>query len=875
MHPLELISTLWQDTRYGIRLLAKSPGFSAIAVVTLALGIGANTAIFSLVNAVMLRSLPIAEPNRVVVLEWATNVKPQVHWFSSYGDTIRTPENSGFTFSHPFLEEVEKSGVFESIASFAGGGPITLSGNGPAASVRAQEVNGTFFSTLGIKPALGRMLQPADDNASAPPAVVLNYSYWMKAFGGSESAIGKVVKLNAVPFTIVGVADPKFVALSFGNVYDIWYPMNFAPMLNHNFVRRNPDPQAWWALIAARVKPGVPASQAQAALNVLYRNHLLHSSKPIIKEQDTATLTLMPASDALVGQAKNFADPLRLMMVAVGIVLLIACANVAGLVLSRAAGRKREVAVRLALGARRGRLLRQLLTENVLLSLLGGALGILLAWWGAHAIVVMIGSGERRSLGFTADLDLRVLAFTAALSIITGIFFGLAPALRSLRLDLTPALKAGSAASSGAQQGHSRWMTVGNALVVVQAALAIIVLTGAGLLVHTLTNLKNVNPGFDTRNILTFELTPQQAGYKDEQARSLYERVHDEISSLPGVKSVSYSESPLLAGSWSRTGFRYLPPGSTKVEEKEADWMPISPEFFSTLKIPFISGRNLNSADFQTAAKNQEMETARRDAKPGTTKPPAPSVPMPVVVNKEFAKQYFPTVNAVGQRFGSEDGSDEEHWGKSAGFEIIGVVDNAKYNDLKRAVDPTMYVPLVTGSASFEIRTAGDPKALIAPVRALVDHVDSNLPMDDVRTQSEHIDMLLTQERIVAQLSSFFGILALLLACIGLYGLLSYEVTRRTREIGIRMALGARRADLIRLVVWQGVALALIGTAAGVVAALGLGRLLTKLLFGVKPTDPFTLAAVIVLLVGVALAAAFVPARRATTVDPMIALRYE
>lgn len=868
---MDFLFTLWNDAKYGARLLTKTPGFTAIAVVTLALGIGANTAIFSLVNAVMLRSIPIEDPKNVVVFRYSINAKPEVHWFSSYGDTVRVSDNNGFSFSHPFLEEVEKSGVFEGIASFAGGGPTTLSGNGPAASVTSEAVSGGFFQTLGIKPILGRTLQPADDNPSAPPALVLNYAYWMKGFGGSPDAVGKVVKLNSVPFTVVGVLEPKFVALSFGNVHDVWYPMNLSPMLNRNFVHRNPDPQAWWALIAARLKPGVTASQAQAQMNVLYRNHLLHNSKPLIKEKDEAKITLMPARDALVGSAKDFTDPLRLMMTAVGIVLLIACANVAGLVLARATGRKREVAVRLALGARRGRLLRQLLTESVILSLAGGALGVIFAAWGVRAMMAMISAGETRPLGWDASIDVRVLAFTAAVSVLTGVLFGLAPAVRSLRLDLTPTLKEGSAASAGPQQGHHRWLTTGNALVVVQAALAIIVLTGAGLLVHTLTNLKSVNPGFDTRNILTFEISPQQAGYKEAPAHALFERVREEISAMPGVLSVSYSESPLLAGSWSRTGFRFGP----KKEVKEADWMPISPEFFATLKIPFIAGRNLNGADFEIAAKNSEMGTARREAKSGGPKPPAPTVPLPVLVNKEFAKQYFSGMNAIGQRFGAEDGSDEEHWGKGPGFEIVGIVENAKYNDLKRPVDPTMYVPLTYADASYEVRTATDPKAFITPIRSLIDRMDNNLPLQDPRTQSEHIDALLSQERIMAQLSSFFGILALMLACIGLYGLLSYEVTRRTREIGIRMALGARRADLIRLVIWQGVALVLVGTLAGIVAAVALARLLTKMLFEVKPGDPVTIAAVIFLLGIVALIAAFVPARRATTVDPMIALRYE
>jgi predicted permease len=861
---------LRHDAKYGARLLLKTPGFTAIAVATLALGIGANTAMFSLVNAVVLRSIPIEHPKNVVVLKWSTTVEPELYWLSSYADTIRTPRNAGFSFSHPFLEEVEKSGIFEGVASFAGGGPTTLSGHGPAAMVASEAVSGGFFQTLGIKAALGRVLQPSDDNASAPPALVLDYRYWMRTFGGSPDAVGKTVKLNGVPFTIVGVLEPKFVSLSFGNVQDVWYPMNLAPMLIAHFKQRNPDPRAWWALIAGSLKPGVSASKAQAQLDVLFRNHLLHNSKPIIREQDQSKITLVPAREALVGSAKTFTDPLRLMSAAVGIVLLIACANVAGLILSRAAGRRREIAVRLALGARPGRLLRQLLTESVILSLAGGALGIILGFWGARIIVAMIGSGNMRPLGFEAKIDLHVLAFTAAVSILTGVLSGLAPAFRSLRLDLTPTLKEGSAASAGPQQGQHRWLTTGNALVVLQAALAIIVLTGAGLLVHTLTNLQNVNPGFDTRNLLTFDIRPEQAD-KEVPANELFEHLREQIAAMPGVISVSYSFAPLLAGGLSTTSFRFGP----KKEIKDADWMPASSDFFSTLKIPFVAGRNLSPADYVIATKNSQMERAREEAKPGSPKPPAPTVPTPVVVNREFVKQYFPGMNALGQHFGAEDGSDEEHWGKGPGWEIVGVVGNAKYNDLKRAVAPSMYVPFANPDGSYEVRTAGDPKTYIAPIRSMISRLDENIPMEDPLTQSEHIERLLSQERTIAQLASFFGVLALLLACIGLYGLLSYEVTRRTREIGIRMALGAHRADLLRMLVSQGIVLACIGTAAGIVVAIAMGHLLTKLLFGVKPNDPVTLISVTALLVAVALVAALIPARRATTVDPIVALRYE
>ena len=875
---IAFLTTLVQDTRYGMRLLAKTPGFTAVAVITLALGIGANTAIFSLINAVMFRSLPVQDAQNLVLVQWGARKTPGFHGYSNYGDTksggTQGPNPNGFSFSHPFLEQVEQTGVFSSVTAFAGGRGAALSGNGPATIVRDQAVSGNFFTTFGIRPFRGRMLQPSDDNSSAPPALVLNYAYWQKAFGGSDSAVGKVVQVNGVPFTIVGVADPKFVALSFGNVYDVWIPMNFAPVIDPRFVRRHNDARSWWVLIAARLKPGVPASQAQAAIDLLFRNDVLHGGdKPMSKEEDAPRITLVPANAALVGQSGQFADPLRVMMVAVGIVLLIACANVAGLVLSRANSRRREIAVRLALGARRGRLVRQLLTESVILAILGGALGVLIASWSAHAIVTMISSAEGRPNGLTAELDLRVLAFTAVISLLTGILFGLVPTLRSLHLDLTPTLKEGSQ-SSGTHHGGHRWFSIGNVLVVFQAALAIVVLMGAGLLVHSLTNLKNLNPGFDTHNILTFGVNPKLAGYKPQQVDDLYRWLHQQISPMPGVLAVSYSESALLSRSWSRTSFHYIPPNGSKPVEQEADYMPISADFFKTMKIPVLFGRLFTATDFEMAAAHDAVERARFEAKPGTPSPPMPATPTPALVNEMFTKKYFPGRNPLGQRFGAEDGSDPER-PKDPGYEIVGVVEDAKYDSLRRAIEPTMYVPLTGQNAIFEVRTAGDPNSVIAPIRNLINQRDSNVPMDEIKTQSEQIDLLLAQERIIAQLASFFGLLALVLACVGLYGLLSYEVSRRTREIGIRMALGAQRLDLIRLVVWQGVALALVGTVVGIGAAFGVARLLKSLLYGVKPADPATLVSVATLLVVTALMAAFVPARRATRVDPMVALRYE
>jgi len=444
---------------------------------------------------------------------------------------------------------VERSNIFLGVAAFAGGGPLALSGHGPAMSANGQSVNGDFFRTLGVHAEVGRLLEPRDDQPSSSPALVLNYGYWQRAFGSSPSVVGMVVNLNSVPFTIVGVAERKFVSLSFGNVYDLWMPMAMNPRLNANFARRDNDVAAWWLLIAARLKPGVPVSQQQAAMDLLFRNHVLHVGKAMVEESDAPRIALLPAQEALVGVSGQYADPLRVLMVTVGLVLLIASANVAGLVLSRSTSRAREFAVRLALGARRGRLLRQLLTESMMMSMIGGALGIVLAFLGARAIVTMLASNRTRPLGFSASLDGYVLAFTTVVSLLTGIFFGILPALRSLHVDLSPALKEGCGSSTRHSPGRHRWYSISNALVIMQAALAIVVLMGAGLLMRTLTNLRNIDPGFDTNNTLTFGLDPKLAGYKSLQIDNFYRELQQQIGALPGVIAVSYSQSGLLTGS--------------------------------------------------------------------------------------------------------------------------------------------------------------------------------------------------------------------------------------------------------------------------------------------------------------------------------------
>jgi predicted permease len=855
--------TLWQDLRYGMRLLLKSPGFTTIAVLTLALGIGGNTAIFTLIDAVMLRSLPVRDPQQLVLLSWAAHKSPKYHMSWSYGDCgnqrFGGANPTGCSFSHPFVNAIRsKTNLFSGLAAFGGAGQLDLAGNGPASLIKGQYVSGDFFQTLGVQPAIGRTIAPEDDAPSASPVVVLNYGYWQRAFGGSPSAVGKTIRLNGVAFTIVGVAEPKFISLTPGNVYDAWVPLSLRPSMSPHWDARQDDAGSVWLVAVVRLKPETPRAQAQAALSLLFRNELLHGEKPLIEEADNPVITLAPAQEGLAGPRARYSTLLHVLMLAVGIVLLIACANVAGLLLSRAAARQKEIAVRLALGAGRARILRQLLTESVLLSVSGGVLGILLAQGGVRAILQFVSSAQSAPLGFVAEMDWRILSFTAGISVLTGVLFGLAPAFRGMRVDLTPALKE-AGGGHGAARARIRWFNAANSLVVIQVALTIVVLVGAGLLVRTLQNLKSIDPGFDTRSVLTFGVDATLSGYKGAKIDGLYRDLQDQLAALPGVISSSYSMGVLLGNSLMRTSFHL--PGTPADSEVNADMLPVGLKFFQTMRIPFVAGRDFSRADLAAHAASDSPEAH-------------PSAPIPAVVNETFVHKYFDKVDPIGQLFGAsvkvEPGETPE-----PGWHIIGVVRDAKYNSLRREINPTIYVPPQPFRVHFELRTAVDPSSLIPAVRSVVSHLDDNLPVFDVKTESETIDRLLFQERFIARLSSFFGVLALVLACVGLYGLLSYEVARRTREIGVRMALGAQHSHVLRLVVGHGIALALTGTAVGAGAAFGVTRFLASLLYDVRPGDPLTLAGVSAILLVVALAACYSPARRATRVDPMVALRYE
>jgi len=863
-----LLTDLRRDVHYAFRVLAKSPGFTTIAVLTLALGIGANTAIFSLIDAVMLRSLPVRDPQRLVVLQWSAHHEPKTHNHLSYGD-CRTDfgdaNSTGCSLSKPFVEDVRsKTNVFSGLAAFASARPLNLSGNGPATQASTQYVSGDYFETLGVHAAVGRTIQVADDTVTAPAVAVLNYGYWQRAFGGDPSAIGKTIRLQNLPFTIVGVAEPRFVNLTPGKTFDLWIPLAQGPRLQSGWTPRMDDAGSWWMVVVARLKPGVTHAQAESAVSLLFFNALVDGDKPLSKAEDAPAIKLLPAETGLTGSRPQFSNPLYVLMLAVGIVLLIACANVAGLMLARATARQKEIAVRLAIGASRGRIARQILTESLTISAAGGLLGVAMAFWSARALLAFLTSTSSRPTGFSADIDFRVLTFTAGASILTGILFGLVPALRSMRVEPTPALKEGGRSSNSGQAG---WASVnsGNALVVAQVALTVVVLVGAGLLVHTLKNLQSIDPGFDSNNVLNFHVDPTLSGYKGDRLGQLFRELRDRFSAIPGVLSVSYSHSPLLSGSLMVKGFHLH--GKPDEQQSDADFLNVGPGFFETMRMPITLGRNFMSAEYTMAA----SEAGSRCSNASISQ-----VPVAAVVNESFVRTYFPRRNPIGQRFGGGDDPEDDNPNqcKDPGWQIVGLVHDAKYNDLRREVHPTFYVPSAE-DGTFELRTAGDPTMAVSAVRDVLRRSGFDLPLFDIKTESQQIDELLFQERLIARFSSVFGLLALLLACIGLYGLLSNEVARRTHEIGIRMALGAQSGDVLRSVVGLGIVLTLMGAAIGTVASLGVTRLLGSMLYDVKPNDPMTLVGVTALLLVVALAACYIPARRATRVDPLVALRYE
>ncbi len=834
---------LGQDLRYALRMLRKSPGFTVVAVLSLALGIGANTAIFSLMNAVMLRSLPVQEPDRLVLFGkgWAVGI------------TDGLPDGSWQLFSYPFYRDVQrKNQAFSGVAameSLPNDVRAVVSGNTQSEPVTTRLVSGTYFSVLGVHAVAGRTFTDAEDQTpGGHPVAVMSYSWWQRRFARDRSVVGKTLTVGPTVYTIIGVAPPEFFGTAVGESPDLWIPLAMNAQLPPGWGGEKAirDPSFQSLYILARLKPGASFARAGANVNVIFKQSVreMAGPAPTAKQLDAiqhARIDLTPGGRGLSQIRIQFSTSLRILMAAVGVVLLIACANIANLLLARAASRRREIAVRLSIGAGRMRLIRQMLTESVLMAVLGGAAGILFAWWAGGVLLWMVSTGAE-TLPLRVAPDARVLAFTCLLSLATGILFGLAPAFRATRVDLSSSLKEGRGSISARSSNF-----LAKALIVSQVALSAVLLIGAGLFVRSLMNLRSVDTGFSKENVLVMRVDMASLGYKDSDSRlvDIYHRLEDGVSGLPGVHAASFSMFTFNQGTWSSLAFaqgRTPPPES----QREVHHNVVGPAFFAAMGLPIVLGRPLGPQDTEKS-------------------------PKAAVINETMARRFFPNESPIGLHFGF----DPEHSGE---IQIVGVSKDAKYESLQEEPEAAACYPYTQNVgyySNFDVRYSGDPRGLMSAIRRVFGEVNRNLPITDVRTLAEQVDNSLVEQKLTARLSTFFGLLALLLASIGIYGVLSYTVARRASEIGLRMALGARRTNVVWMVMRDVLALVALGLVIGVPAALGLERLASGLLFGLTNADAPSFAAAVVILSAVAGFAAYLPARKASLVDPMTALRYE
>jgi predicted permease len=796
------LEDVWQDLRHGARMLRKQPGFTVIAVLTLALGIGANTAIFSIVNAVLLRPFPYQAPERLVIL------------------LERVSVTGGFSPSYPnFVDWRAQNTVFEAISAVRQNESFNFTGAGEPERLQGRLVSAEFLSTLGIQPLVGRDFLAEEDRPGATPAVILSYGLWQRRFSADPSIIGKPLTLNLQSYTVIGIMPANF---HFGAAADVTVPIGLQA---ERFRLRGRDPGAD---VVARLKPNVSPQQAETELNLIAAR--LEQQYPESNKNRRVRVT--PLHERFVGDVRQ---PLLILLGAVGLVLLIACANVANLLLVRASARQKEMAVRVALGASRRTLLRQLLTESVLLVVFGAALGLLLALWGTSFITSQLPDGIPRLQ--EANVDARVLVFTLAVSLLTGLLFGLAPALQGSCPNLTEGLKEGERGSSGRRQ----WLRSG--LVIGEVALTLTLLVGAGLLIQSFRRVLAVDPGFKAQHLLTMQLSVNNPD--GQQVANFFDQLQQNIRNLPGVTAVAVSNGlPFEMANY--PGFRIE--GRTEPDNKGSGLRyAVSPDYFRTMGIELIKGRLFTAED-------------TRDS------PPV------IVINEVLARQYFQNEDPLGKRL--------KETPTSPSLEIVGVVRHVEHYNLdgRNSVQPQFYTSFnqnPAGRTHVLVRTAVEPLSLAAAVRAQVAALNKDQAVFNVRTMEQTVAQSVAPRRFSMLLLMVFAVVALALASLGIYGLMSYAVAQRTREIGVRMALGAQVRDVLKLVIGQGMKLVLVGVALGLVAALALTRTMKTLLFGISATDPVTFAAIALLLIAVALLACFVPARRATKVDPLLALRQE
>ncbi|HXJ92812.1 MAG TPA: ABC transporter permease [Terriglobia bacterium] len=839
MRRVNFIDNLIQDVRYGFRMLAKSPGFTAVVILSLALGIGANTAIFTLLNAIVLKALPVQHPEELV----------------QFSETYPNGSENSF-MSWPEFERIhDRNRTLSGAFAFTGIGRVNVVFEGKAGLAAGQLATGEYFSTLCLIPAAGHFFTDEDDKAKRPVAVI-SYRLWQRRFAGDFSIIGRAITVNQVPLTVIGITPAPFFGLEVGDSPDITAPMTLLGQLTAG----QPDWEGafdTWLEIMGRLRQGATRQQAQAEFSVIYHQFLTDYAPTAGADQRQSMARMLEKARLNVkvgtqgfkgGLRRDFSLPLQIVMIMVGIVLLVACANVANLLLARATSRQREIAVRLAIGAGRARLIRQLLTESILLAGAGGVLGLVVAGATSHLLLRMVSTGDSP---MPVDLtpDLRVLAFAAGVSLLTGILFGLAPALRATRVDLTPSLKEGRSQFGG--QNRRRTLGLDRMLVTAQIALSLTLLVGAGLFIRSLQRLWAINPGYDRNNLLMFSLDPRLAGYKENgKLAGLYTQMLSDLRTLPGVRSASLSlVRPVDDEAYWVNGIIAI--DGRKLAENENIHIAVNavgPSYFANLGTPMLLGREFGPVDDQHS-------------------------PQVAIINEILARRCFGDKNPIGHRLARHGGGE---------FRIVGVVKDSRYGGVKDAPPGVLYQPFfqlsladVFFSTTFEVQYSGGLSTTLDEVRRQVRSIDPTLPLFRVNTLEAQTRDSFVKERLIATLSTLFGSLALLLACIGLYGTIAYGVTRRTGEIGVRMALGAERANILRMVLRESMTLVALGIIIGVPAALATSRLIATMLYGVKPTDPLTIVTATAVLAGVALLAGYLPSRRASRVDPMVALRYE
>jgi predicted permease len=846
LQPKRLEDEMFQDLRYGARMMLKSKMFTLVAVLSLALGIGANTAIFSLINALMLRMLPVKNAEELALFSVTSP---------------NAPSGVGYNCNYPLYEMFrDRNQSFTSVIVGANVGRARLFVNESGAvaeSVEQQRVSGNLFSTLGVNPVLGRMLTEADDNqANGQPGAVISFEYWRRRFGADPQVVGRQITVNNTALTIVGVAPPGFFGFEVGSKPELWWPIKAA---NDQGLRLE---SFYWIRVIGRLRQGVSMAHAQAEMETIFRQQIedvaaarsTNWTPTQRRNHFERHIRLEAGGVGYTRLRQQFRQPLFILMAAVGLTLLIACVNVANLLLARAATRRKEIAVRLALGAGRLRLVRQLLTESVLLSLLGGAAGLLFARACLRGLVTYLPQQAQTALA--VPLDARVLAFTLVVSALTGLLFGLAPAWQATRLNLTASLKD----QTGASASRSR-LALNKTLVVTQVALSLFLLIGSGLFMRSLRNLHALDVGFDYENIVQFSIDPG-GGYDAPRRSNLYKQTLARLEALPGAQSATLLYFSLLGGGG--VSFNVSVPGYTPApdENMSCNEMAVGPRFFETMRMPILAGRDFGPQD--------ERPPAPPNSQPGAPPSMAGAPPLYAVINQAMARYFFGNENPIGRRF-----IVRRDWQ----VEIIGVTKDAKYMNLREQPPRTYYLyyfqhPQREGM-TFQLRASGGTADYAATLGRLARELNPQAQVVGLRMMTDVVNESLTQERFIAQLGSAFSLFALLLASVGLYGVTSYAVTRRTNEIGIRMALGARGADVVRMVMKETMLLVAVGMAIGLGAALATTRLISTLLFGLSPNDPATIAAAALLMIVVAAFAGYLPARRASRVDPMSALRSE